>query len=481
MNKKYLSILLITLLIIGNISPVFADTDSIDNYDQIEYLESSGGQYINTGINPSSYLNNLVIEADMGYSVIPTGSGTQSYLFGTGYYSSTNTNRRNIVFGYRGSTSTSYFSMLNGGQLSDVVASTVQLDTSRHTFKIDQINKIYSIDSYTRSFSSTVSSNLSNSILIFAARQSGSSGAPIGYYSSAKLYSFKIYNGSVLLRNYVPVKRKSDNEFGLYDLVNDQFYTNSGTGSFNGGLANYNVTVTINPVNGGSVTGAGSYVQGSYATLTASAASGYTFTGWSDGSVANPYTFLVNQSVNITANFSPSVQTTYTVSTSVDPAGSGIVTGAGTYTDGDTVELIATPNEGYIFKNWSDGGMYATRYFIIHNNVNLTAFFEEEENEYDVILSVYPEGSGTVTGDGTYERGETATIQAIPEEGYEFVNWSDGNIANPRTVTVDHTIDLTANFRVISEPIDNNDQLSMIILLVSFLILLSFGKGVNYD
>ena len=47
-----------------------------------------------------------------------------------------------------------------------------------------------------------------------------------------KLYRYKLYENDVLVRDFVPVYRKSDNVAGLYDTINDVFYINQGTGSF---------------------------------------------------------------------------------------------------------------------------------------------------------------------------------------------------------------------------------------------------------
>lgn len=41
----------------------------------------------------------------------------------------------------------------------------------------------------------------------------------------ATLYSFKIWEQNVLIRNFIPCARKSDSEVGLYDIVNNTFYT----------------------------------------------------------------------------------------------------------------------------------------------------------------------------------------------------------------------------------------------------------------
>lgn len=49
------------------------------------------------------------------------------------------------------------------------------------------------------------------------------------------IYKCQIIEGNELVRYLIPVKRNSDNELGMYDLVGGQFYTNAGGGSFIGG------------------------------------------------------------------------------------------------------------------------------------------------------------------------------------------------------------------------------------------------------
>ena len=55
---------------------------------------------------------------------------------------------------------------------------------------------------------------------------------------------------------------------------------------------------------------------------------------------------------------------------------------------------------------------------------------------------------GVVTGGGTYAQGTTITIGAIPNTGYHFERWSDNNAQNPRNITVNADIELTAYFAV---------------------------------
>ena len=51
-------------------------------------------------------------------------------------------------------------------------------------------------------------------------------------YPQLIIYDWKFYQDDVLIRDFVPCYRKSDGEIGMYDLVNGVFYTNNGTGVF---------------------------------------------------------------------------------------------------------------------------------------------------------------------------------------------------------------------------------------------------------
>ncbi|MBO7572207.1 MAG: leucine-rich repeat protein [Bacteroidales bacterium] len=65
----------------------------------------------------------------------------------------------------------------------------------------------------------------------------------------------------------------------------------------------------------------------------------------------------------------------------------------------------------------------------------IDASFEEIPTFTITVLS-NNDSYGSVSGGGTYEEGATATLTAIPNQGYRFVSWSDDITDNPRTVTV---------------------------------------------
>jgi hypothetical protein len=81
---------------------------------------------------------------------------------------------------------------------------------------------------------------------------------------------------------------------------------------------------------------------------------------------------------------------------------------------------------------------------------------EAEDPTYIVTVSANDPSMGTVSGGGTYRAGETCTVTATPNAGFEFVNWSNGETANPYSFTVVSSIALTAYF----QPTQGIDEVS---------------------
>ncbi len=141
----------------------------------------------------------------------------------------------------------------------------------------------------------------------------------------------------------------------------------------------------------------------------------------------------------------------YTVTITVDPNGSGTVSGAGTYQEGSSVALIATPETGYRFVGWYDHyGTVSTNtmyIFTINRHEEFLAQFAEIDY-YTVILSQDPSIGATLTGAGTYADGSTVTITASNVEEYNFIGWyNNGNLISSNstyTFTIDDDISLVA-------------------------------------
>ena len=72
--------------------------------------------------------------------------------------------------------------------------------------------------------------------------------------------------------------------------------------------------------------------------------------------------------------------TKYTVTTSVNPANAGTVTGGGSYYKDSSIELKAVANSGYKFSKWSDGNTDNPRTITVTGNKTYTAQFVEADD-----------------------------------------------------------------------------------------------------
>jgi Divergent InlB B-repeat domain len=150
-----------------------------------------------------------------------------------------------------------------------------------------------------------------------------------------------------------------------------------------GGLAyeqQWAVSTSSSPSNGGSTTGAGTYDDGTTATVTATTNSGYTFANWTVGgslvSTSASYPFTASADSALVANFT---QITYTIAVSASPSIGGTVGGSGTFAAGTSQAVTAEANSGYVFADWTESGSVvnsSTNYnFTLNGNRNLVANF----------------------------------------------------------------------------------------------------------
>ncbi|MBO7134916.1 MAG: leucine-rich repeat protein, partial [Bacteroidales bacterium] len=111
----------------------------------------------------------------------------------------------------------------------------------------------------------------------------------------------------------------------------------------------------------------------------------------------------------------------------------GSATGSGTFSCEMEQTIMAIPNDGFRFLSWNDGNTDNPRTVIVTSDSTFTAGFRAV---YSVTVQSSNESYGSVSGDGTYDEGTQVVITATPYEGYQFVQWDDGNAENPRTITV---------------------------------------------
>ncbi len=114
------------------------------------------------------------------------------------------------------------------------------------------------------------------------------------------------------------------------------------------------------PAQAGYVSGGGVYQTGSNVTLIATANPGYAFLNWTDNGnqvgTSTSFSFTCTSNRTVTANFVAAAPSGFTIAANVSPANSGTITGTGNYNSGAIVTLTATPNAGFSFLNWTEGG-----------------------------------------------------------------------------------------------------------------------------
>ena len=198
--------------------------------------------------------------------------------------------------------------------------------------------------------------------------------------------------------------------------------------------------LTANAGDGGSVTGGGTFASGTQVSLTATPSSGYSFSGWSNGSTTNPLTITLNSNTTITANFEVLINS-YTLT--VVSTDGGSATGAGDYNEGTEVTLIATPQEGYRFTGWSDGSTEESITITLNSDTALNANFELIPV---YTLTVTAGDGGSISGAGDYNEGTELILTATANQGYVFNGWEDGINQNPRSITIDSDKSINASF-----------------------------------
>jgi hypothetical protein len=139
------------------------------------------------------------------------------------------------------------------------------------------------------------------------------------------------------------------------------------------------------PAVGGKTVGSGSYNAGASVTAIATPNTGYTFVNWTNGAVivstSSSYQFILVGNTTLVANFSLIQGSQYSVTLSSQPAAGGTTSGSGAYNKGSSVTVMATPNSGYSFTNWTNQGVIAstsaTYTFPLNANTTLVANFSK--------------------------------------------------------------------------------------------------------
>lgn len=184
-------------------------------YEELEYIESTGTQYIDTGISPD-------INTQVDYKVrLKAGASNYTVLIGARVGSENTT--RFFPIAYQEPNGTFKTTL---GNKQNIIPINFNIDYEG-SFQPQNEVSIINGTSYSLAGNNFTKTDNYNMYLFATLGFSGNL-----YQAKGVMYYCKIYDNDVLVRNFIPCYRKSDNVAGLYDKVTNTFYINSGTGEF---------------------------------------------------------------------------------------------------------------------------------------------------------------------------------------------------------------------------------------------------------
>lgn len=188
-------------------------------YQRLEYLESTGTQYIDTGVKANGL---ITIDCKL-YTANQYGSVFGSRIaYGNKSFALTN------VAGWLRADYNNLatnFSLLNS----------VRIIKSKYT-ETEYIFEDYNESEILVKSATFTKLNFISDLNLFLFARNDNGVPNLDSRNKTKIYYFKIYDNNRLVRNFVPVLRKTDNVLGMLDLVEGKFYSNAGTGKFTANL-----------------------------------------------------------------------------------------------------------------------------------------------------------------------------------------------------------------------------------------------------
>lgn len=199
-------------------------------YQQVNYIKSTKTQYLLLDYNAkatSSY--ELTLKFD---NVITNWTNSYRAFVSGRDFETSNSQYFQINFGSQSDEKQTIYVWINSAQTGTTAKKDVgNVIENKNTLIINNGQMNYG------SFSSTTPTpsgeDSQNGFLLFAGRAVSTGNIPQifeGY--DMYVYNFKIYENNNLVMHCIPCYRKSDEKPGLYDIVNNVFYTNQGTGEF---------------------------------------------------------------------------------------------------------------------------------------------------------------------------------------------------------------------------------------------------------
>ena len=207
-------------------------------YTELEYLQSSGTQWIDTGYKPNA-------NTAINIKYYPAVSSTFMCLYGVQdsktskrFYGLISATQFKVQINSNAGGTESYWGLNKNGTFSKNSNGTFAETQCIVDLTVDNVNKNVSIksDEYNGDISLSGTEfgdnlNCTNNMLLLSRSTAGTAGNSF----SGRIYVFSIKDNGVLIQNLIPARRNSDNVLGMYDTVTGTFFTNAGTGTFTAG------------------------------------------------------------------------------------------------------------------------------------------------------------------------------------------------------------------------------------------------------
>lgn len=192
----------------GDVYLRYIDATLPSAYTAVGYLEvgSTAGPYINTGLKSSP---NIAAEMAVSFTAYP-GNNTWFYGAFSGYGAP--------ILGYQNGRVEGY--IVSGGVLQSY-------DTNKHIYTVNEAG--ISVDGTLKQAGNWASAPRNIDLRLFGR---GGDGYPI---NNTRIYYCKMWDSGTIVRFFIPCIRIADSIPGMYDVVNGEFYTSAGSGSFQTG------------------------------------------------------------------------------------------------------------------------------------------------------------------------------------------------------------------------------------------------------
>ena len=188
-------------------------------YQQVEYIESSSTQYIDTG-----YYATTTSGINIDYAYTASGNAGLCGIF------QNQAPRTDTLFvtTLSGQTSSEIYLISQGAEATNNTPPGIG---TKHNAKINYLNNRKLIIDDGRQWNDGSNGVVSSRTIKLFCRDNNGNLA----YTNARIYMCKISEGGNIVRNFIPCYRKSDNVVGMYDVISGRFFTNDGTGTFGKG------------------------------------------------------------------------------------------------------------------------------------------------------------------------------------------------------------------------------------------------------